>query len=69
MSSSQVPPVTSIGTPRLTAGFDEYGRLDLTADGGEVGEQCVELLVEDITHDRDRTSARWTDGPPAVNGP
>ncbi len=31
MSSSQVPPVTSIGIPRITAGFDEYGRLDLVA--------------------------------------
>jgi NADH:ubiquinone oxidoreductase subunit F (NADH-binding)/ferredoxin len=32
MSAAQsVPPVTSIGTPRLTAGFDDYGRLDLLA--------------------------------------
>ena len=31
MSAQQVPPVTSIGTPRITAGFDEYGRLDLVA--------------------------------------
>ncbi len=31
MSSSQLPPVTSIGIPRITAGFDEYGRLDLVA--------------------------------------
>jgi NADH:ubiquinone oxidoreductase subunit F (NADH-binding)/ferredoxin len=31
VSSQQVPPVTSIGTPRITAGFDEYGRLDLAA--------------------------------------
>ena len=31
MSGEGVPPVTSIGTPRITAGFDEYGRLDLTA--------------------------------------
>ena len=31
MSADQVPPVTSIGTPRITAGFDEYGRLDLIA--------------------------------------
>ena len=29
--SSPVPPVTSIGIPRITAGFDEYGRLDLAA--------------------------------------
>src|SRR3954465_14665644 len=29
--SGQVPPVTSIGIPRITAGFDEYGRLDLVA--------------------------------------
>jgi NADH:ubiquinone oxidoreductase subunit F (NADH-binding)/ferredoxin len=28
---SQVPPVTSIGIPRITAGFEEYGRLDLVA--------------------------------------
>jgi NADH:ubiquinone oxidoreductase subunit F (NADH-binding)/ferredoxin len=26
-----VPPVTSIGVPRLTAGFDDFGRLDLRA--------------------------------------
>ncbi|HEU5107134.1 MAG TPA: NADH-ubiquinone oxidoreductase-F iron-sulfur binding region domain-containing protein [Micromonosporaceae bacterium] len=31
MTADQVPPVTSIGTPRITAGFDEYGRLDLIA--------------------------------------
>ncbi|GGN82060.1 oxidoreductase [Actinoplanes lobatus] len=31
MSTAQVPPVTAIGTPRITAGFDEYGRLDLLA--------------------------------------
>ena len=31
MSLQQVPPVTSIGIPRITAGFDEYGRLDLVA--------------------------------------
>ena len=31
MSAQQVPPVTSIGIPRITAGFDEYGRLDLLA--------------------------------------
>jgi NADH:ubiquinone oxidoreductase subunit F (NADH-binding)/ferredoxin len=31
VSSQQVPPVTSIGTPRITAGWDEYGRLDLLA--------------------------------------
>ena len=31
MSLAQVPPVTSIGVPRLTAGFDEFGRLDLRA--------------------------------------
>ena len=31
MSFSQVPPVTSIGIPRITAGFEEYGRLDLVA--------------------------------------
>ena len=31
MSADLVPPVTSIGTPRITAGFDEYGRLDLIA--------------------------------------
>ena len=31
MSTKGVPPVTSIGTPRITAGFDEYGRLDLAA--------------------------------------
>ena len=29
MTPQQVPPVTSIGLPRITAGFDEYGRLDL----------------------------------------
>jgi NADH:ubiquinone oxidoreductase subunit F (NADH-binding)/ferredoxin len=28
---SKVPPVTSIGIPRLTAGFEEFGRLDLGA--------------------------------------
>jgi NADH:ubiquinone oxidoreductase subunit F (NADH-binding)/ferredoxin len=28
---AQVPPVTSIGVPRLTAGMDEFGRLDLRA--------------------------------------
>jgi NADH:ubiquinone oxidoreductase subunit F (NADH-binding)/ferredoxin len=26
-----VPPVATIGTPRITAGFDDYGRLDLLA--------------------------------------
>ena len=31
MTLQQVPPVTSIGIPRITAGFDEYGRLDLVA--------------------------------------
>jgi NADH:ubiquinone oxidoreductase subunit F (NADH-binding)/ferredoxin len=31
VSADLVPPVTSIGTPRITAGFDEYGRLDLIA--------------------------------------
>ena len=31
MNAGLVPPVTSIGTPRITAGFDEYGRLDLIA--------------------------------------
>ncbi|GGL00545.1 NADH-quinone oxidoreductase subunit NuoF family protein [Mangrovihabitans endophyticus] len=31
MSANKVPPVTSIGTPRITAGFDEFGRLDLVA--------------------------------------
>jgi NADH:ubiquinone oxidoreductase subunit F (NADH-binding)/ferredoxin len=31
LSTAQVPPATAIGTPRITAGFDEYGRLDLLA--------------------------------------
>src|ERR1044072_9144902 len=30
-TTAQVPPVTSIGVPRITAGMDEYGRLDLLA--------------------------------------
>jgi NADH:ubiquinone oxidoreductase subunit F (NADH-binding) len=30
-TTAQVPPVTAIGVPRITAGFDEYGRLDLLA--------------------------------------
>ncbi len=29
MTAASIPPVTSIGEPRLTAGFDEFGRLDL----------------------------------------
>jgi hypothetical protein len=31
LSTAQVPPVTAIGVPRITAGMDEYGRLDLLA--------------------------------------
>ncbi|MEO3747849.1 NADH-ubiquinone oxidoreductase-F iron-sulfur binding region domain-containing protein [Plantactinospora sp. B5E13] len=31
MSLTAVPPVACFGEPRLTAGFDEFGRLDLTA--------------------------------------
>ncbi|HEX8626814.1 MAG TPA: NADH-ubiquinone oxidoreductase-F iron-sulfur binding region domain-containing protein [Catenuloplanes sp.] len=31
MTSTSVPPVTAIGEPRLTAGFDDFGRLDLLA--------------------------------------
>jgi NADH:ubiquinone oxidoreductase subunit F (NADH-binding)/ferredoxin len=31
VSLTQVPPVTSIGVPRLTAGMEEFGRLDLYA--------------------------------------
>jgi len=31
MSLTEVPPVACFGEPRLTAGFDEFGRLDLSA--------------------------------------
>ena len=31
MTAARVPPVTSIGVPRITAGFDAYGRLDVAA--------------------------------------
>lgn len=31
MTRTTVPPVAGVGEPRLTAGFAEYGRLDLAA--------------------------------------
>ena len=34
---TKVPPVACIGEPRLTAGFAEYGRLDLMAHEMEHG--------------------------------
>ena len=48
MSASPVPPVAWVGTPRLTAGFDEFGRLDLWAHEqlhGDVRPLSVENLI------------------------
>jgi len=43
----QVPPVTSIGVPRLTAGMDEFGRLDLRAHR-EVHGNVQPLTLRDL---------------------
>ncbi|WBB99413.1 MULTISPECIES: NADH-quinone oxidoreductase subunit NuoF family protein [unclassified Solwaraspora] len=48
MSTASVPPVATVGPPRLTAGFEEFGRLDLRAHEqvhGGVGPLSVDDLM------------------------